>query len=252
VNRVIQWLDIDPTFDGDWVAWSTLRTYAYVPGLRAMLNPISPLNYGRIAHVASSFQDDIHQSRSYHGLIKHENLTIEQIKILVGTNTSESGRPKPVRLDKALLGMYGINAELLRQGQQEIHPKIVLSAFNIRGVSKRFNELNRDDKESVKVDLAIALNQSNQVASDFLKGNKVSIDSAVRGHEYLSSRREFKRSLPAALEDCLETPSQRHTPATQHEDFTRGRLEELPAPFRRPAPESATAERQPKASRGRE
>ncbi|MDQ4086392.1 MAG: hypothetical protein M3177_00010 [Pseudomonadota bacterium] len=233
-DKVIGWLDIDPSFDSDWVGWSTLRTYAYVPGLRPMLNPISPINYGRIAHIASALQDDLYQSRNYHGIIKNENLTVDQLKFLTGTSTTDSGRLKPLRLDKVLLGLYAINAEFVRQGRAEIRPKIILSAYNVIGLSKAFNALDKPSKEAVRTELAAALDQSDQLASDLLKGNKVSIDSALAAYGFLSGRSEFKGSLPETAGSCLETPSRRHTPASVHEDFSRGRLDKLPHPFRRP------------------
>jgi hypothetical protein len=235
-NEAIRWLDIDPSFDSDWAGWSILRTYAYVPGLRALMDPLSPVNYHRLAAIASSMQSDLHESGHYSGLIKHENLTIEQMKFVTGTLKNEQGLLKPLRLDKVLLGIYAVNHELDRLSHSPIRPKIFLSAFGIRGLSKRFNDLDKDAKTVVREGLAEALDQSPMFASELLKGNKVSLDAAIGAYNFLSNHNEFKRFLAGTVAASIETPSQRHTAAAQHEDFSKGRLDPLPAPYKRPPP----------------
>lgn len=234
-RKAIRWLDVDPGFDSDWPNWSTLRTYVYVPGLRPMADPLAPIDYFRLASIASSMQAELHGSKRYAGLIKHENVTIEQIKYLLGTLRNDQGLLKPLRLDKALLGIYAINFELNRLKRRMIQPTIFLSAFGIRGIRKYYNGLDKATQGAVRKSLAAAIDQAEVFAEELLKGRKVSIDAAIGAFDHLSGQPAFARLLAGTAIEAIEAPSQRHFPAAQHEDFARGRLAGLPAPFQRPA-----------------
>jgi hypothetical protein len=230
--RAIRWFDIDPRFDNNWTSWAQHRVYAYIPSLSAMLDDLAPVNFTSLAEIANV---RMAETGAAHGIIKNERLIAGQIKVAAGLK----GRPgttdaRPLRVDKALLILFAINSELDRLGHPQIKPTIYLSAFNISGLSAAFNALSAKQKEDLRTELATVLEQPDELASDLLKGNKVSLDLAIRTYQHLSPKPGFKDKLGTNLLRAIETPTRKHTTASGFEMFEKGRLNPLPVGFKRP------------------
>lgn len=230
--RAIRWFDIDPSFDAHWTSWAQLRVYAFVPNLNNMLGDLSPVNFTHLAEVANVKMAEKHAP---HGIIKNERLTPAQIKVATGMKgKSGNSDARALRVDKALLTIFAINSELDRLGHPLISPVIYLSAFNLSGLNLAFNTLLSIEKERIRKDLAKVLDQPEDLTSDLLKGNKVTLDLAILTYQHLSTKPEFKGKLGSTLLKAIETPTRKHTTASGFEDFDKGRLKKLPAPFKRP------------------
>jgi hypothetical protein len=231
--RAIRWFDVDPSFDSNWTSWAQHRVYAYIPGLSAMLDNLAPVNFTSLAEIANV---RMAETGAAHGIIKNERLIAAQIKVAAGlkgrAGTTDS---RPLRVDKALLILFAINSELDRLGHPQIKPVIYLSAFNVAGLSTAFNALTAKDKEELRAELAAVLDQPNELASDLLKGNKVSLDLAIRTYQHLSPKPAFKDKLGTSLLRAIETPTRKHTTASAFEVFEKGRLTPLPGGFKRPS-----------------
>lgn len=234
VGRLVRWLDIDPSFDINWITWAKLRPYAFVPDLQDLMADLGPPDYAKLRHCGNELHEKSAEVPGYNGPIKIESLTTEQIRFASGNLTIDSGHLRPVRLDKALATIYGINRELERLKKPLIAPTIIVSAFNLKGVRKPFNLMEKPAKEKLRIDLAKALDQPENLASEFLKGRKVSFDVAARAYEFLSKRKDFGPGMPKTLALALETPTQHYAPASESEEFDRGRLTAIPPPFSRP------------------
>ena len=231
-ERAMLWLDVEPTFDQQWEQWARVRPYAFLPDIAALVGALRPIDQVSLAVVGQELQRVYETNPGYNGVIDRQRMTAEQIRLIIPQTKLDA--LTPVRLDKALAAVYAVNRALERIKAPMVRPRIVLSAFNIKGVSKIFSALDKDKKERVKRALAEALSQADQLASEFLKGNKVSIDAAIQAHAFLITQSDFKATIDHRVAVALETPSHKHAKAALSEDFSSGRLNQLPAPFKRP------------------
>lgn len=231
-DRATLWLDVEPTFDQQWVQWARLRPYAFLPNIAELVGPLRPIDQNSLAVVGQELQRVYEINPGYNGIIDRQKMTAEQIRHIIPHATFDA--LTPVRLDKALAAIYAVNRALDHRKFPLVRPRVVLSAFNIKGVSKIFSALEKDQKERIKRALAEAMSQADQLASEFLKGNKVSIDAAIQAHAFLITQPDFKAKVDHRVAAALETPSHKHAKAALTEDFSNGRLDELPEPFKRP------------------
>lgn len=232
-SAVVSRLDVDPSTDHNWRNWSATRPFTFVPELFGATHQIAPLDYPRLVSHANDLVDIVRDISGYDGIIRVERMTNEQIRFATGIAKS-SGKLRPVRLDKALAILYAVNAELERKSLQIVNPQIYLSAFNIGNLSKWFAELERSAKKEVRCTLAKSLGQPEDFVGDFLKGAKASIDTAAGTFLFLKKNPSISKHFPSEFSAALETPTQKYTVSALGEDFSVGRVTDLPEPFIRP------------------
>ena len=108
-KSVIGWFDVDPTFDPSWRNWMTTRVYAFVPELHDCVEELSA--FSELAELANV---TIKSEKGNLGILKDERLTVDQIKVAAGLKKDEvTNRPRPVRVDKALLICFAANTGMM-------------------------------------------------------------------------------------------------------------------------------------------
>lgn len=230
VHRAIQWFDIDPSFDHQWVGWTSVRVYAFIPDLGSRLGDLQ-VTFAQIAEIANV---EI-SKRPEVGIVKRERLTADQVKVAAGAKRTDNGNLRAIRVDKALLTLFAVNLEAERRNLTLPHTTIFLSAFNVSGLNRLFHSLPTAlDKQKFREDLAREIDQADEFASELIKGNKVTLDLAIRAHAFAVKRSDAKGVINSRLDAAIQTPTHKHSTAAAAEDFLRGRLQPLPRPFCRP------------------
>lgn len=220
LNRLVEWLDVDPRFDINWLNWVSARPFAYCPGLGSLIQSLGKIDFNRAVVKADPVVEAVRSTKNYDGIVKNENLTSEQFKFALGISKTENGKLRPVRLDKAILSIYAVNSMLLEKGKDAARQKIILSAFNIQGIAAAFNKASSERKVEIRKILSEKCRQDDYFVGDFLKGRKASLKFSAIAYDALIGEKDFAEILPNRFEDAIETPSHKFTQAAHGENFS--------------------------------
>lgn len=232
IESLLRWLDVDPTFDPNWLSWVFKRPYAFCPSMSGAVGLIGGLDFNRAIVDSEELGKELTRNAAYQGKGIDERVTAEQIRFAAGLRR-EAGKLRPVRLDKVLLTAFSINKALEAAKKTTSIYTIYLSAYNIHGLAKAFYESEAEKKVRIRESLVRTTGQSNSFVGEFLKGNKASLDFAITAYNLLYTESEIRELIPGSLEEAIETPSQKFTTAALGEDFSKTRIAKLPAPFKR-------------------
>lgn len=246
--RCMRWTDVDISNKLGWLTLAQSRNFATFTGLQAIMAELPNDADTQICFYAGKLREAAKTCSDYKGPLKleplHENL-VDRVQQCAGTHGGEN---LPIRLDKALYILYGINCILAEAGKAPVGAgSIVISAFYLKGLSESRKGLlslissgsreasNEAREQLARLHEAISkgLGLSEKLCEEIVKGSATSIDLAIRLHDCLIASgvaRKVPRHLDEALSSCMDTAR----PMARLERFeSHVANDRIPAPYKR-------------------
>lgn len=244
----MQWADVDVSGKLGWLTLAQSRNFATFTGLHDVIPELPNDADTKICFYAGRLREAAQGEANYKGPLKLEPLHESLVRRVLKAAGSSKGPNLPLRLDKALYILYGINCVRADAGQEIVGAgSIVLSAFYLRGLSESRKELNeqirtggreahneaREQLARLHEIVAKGLKVSDKFCDEIIKGSATSIDLAIRLHECLVSSGAAKR-VPRQLEDALLSCMDTARPMARLETFDAPvESAKIPAPYKR-------------------
>ena len=247
-DRCMRWTDVYISNKLGWLTLAQSRNFATFNGLQAFMAELPNDADTQICFYAGKLREAAKNCPGYKGPLKleplHENL-VDRVQQSAGTH---GGKNLPIRLDKALYILYGINCIRAEAGKEPVGAgSIVISAFYLKGLSESrkallslINSGSREASNEAREQFARLhevisrdLGLSDKLCEEIVKGSATSIDLAIRLHDCLIASgvaRKVPKHLDEALLSCMDTA---RPMATREQFGPRVESHRIPLPYKR-------------------
>ncbi len=244
----MRWLDVDISEKIGWERLAQTRNFAVLAVPQHVFRELPNGFDTKICYHAGLLKESLHAVPQYTGPLRleplHENLVGKVIKAA----SDPEGANLPLRLDKALYILFGINCMRAEAAKPLVGPgAIVVSAFYIRGLVEARLALEEDMRNSSRAGEARAkfamlqdtirneLCIDERLCKEILKGHATSIDLAIRVHDCLVKHKLAENRVPRELDRALSSCMDKSRKMAEYERFNAQVLpSRIPSPYKRP------------------
>lgn len=246
--RCMKWTDVDISNKVGWLTLAQSRNFVTFTGLQSVVAELPNDADTQICFYAGKLRDAARSCPGYKGPLKLEPLHENLVDRVQQAAAGHGGENLPIRLDKALYILYGINCIRTDAGKEPVGAgSIVISAFYLRELAETRKTLlslissgGRETSNEAREQLAKlqdticrGLGINDQFCEQIIKGSATSIDLAIRLHDCLTASgvaRKVPKHLDEALLSCMDTA---RPMATREQFGQRVPSSSIPPPYKR-------------------